>query len=72
MVDELRFAVYPFDLRDPMTGKSICAREMIADREATIISTERRAESAERRAESAEREARELRRRLELLEGRGE
>ena len=62
----------PFDLRDPMTGKSICAREMIADREATIISTERRAESAERRAESAEREARELRRRLELLEGRGE
>ena len=53
----------PFDLRDPLTGKSICADEMIADERVARI-------AAERRAEDAEREARELRRRLELLEGR--
>ena len=55
----------PFDLRDPLTGKSICADAMIADERAARL-------TAERRAEAAEREARELRRRLELLEGREE
>ena len=66
----------PFDLRDPLTGKSICADEMIAEREATIIAERATRIAAERQAESdrqariaAEREARELRRRLELLEG---
>ena len=54
----------PFDLRDPLTGKSICADAMIADERAARV-------TAERRAEAAEREARELRRRLERLEGRG-
>ena len=69
----------PFDLRDPLTGKSICAGEMIADERYARVAAERRAEDAELRVESeregrlaAEREARELRRRLDELEGRGE
>ena len=55
----------PFDLRDPLTGKSICADAMIADERAGRL-----AERAGRLA--AERENRELRRRIELLEGRGD
>lgn len=61
----------PFDLRDPATGKSICANEMIAEH-LRIIQAERDARrAAEHRAEVAERRKRELLRRLEELEGRG-
>ena len=54
----------PFDLRDPATGKSICAKEVIAEQQ-EIIRSEREARIA------AERRTRELLRRLEELQGQG-
>ena len=54
----------PFDLRDPLTGKSICAGEVIGDERARRlaeraqrIAAERQVEAAKRRAEAAERQA---------------